>query len=260
MSDDVVLYTVAEGVATITLNRPGKLNAFTVPMTQGLLRSLKAAARDGDVRAVVLTGAGRAFSAGQDLAELQASGDVSIREHLEQGFNQVILALRGMEKPVIGAINGVAAGAALGMALATDLRIAATEASFLSAFVRIGLVPDSGVSWLLTQLVGPAKALELMLSGEVIPAQQALELGLVSRVVPGEELAGAAQAWAAQLAAGPTRAYGLTKRIAHQAATASLEQTLAYEAMLQEIAARTADHQEGVAAFLSKRHPNFEGR
>lgn len=260
MSEDLVLYTVAEGVATITLNRPEKLNAFTVPMTQSLLRSLKAAEKDPAVRAVVLTGAGRAFSAGQDLAELQAGGDLSIRTHLEQGFNRVILALRGMEKPVIGAVNGVAAGAALGMALATDLRIAGAEASFLSAFVRIGLVPDSGVSWLLTQLIGPARALEMMLSGEAIPAAQALEWGLVSRVVPGQELADAAQAWAAQLAAGPTRAYGLTKRIAHQAVTASLEQTLSYEAMLQEVAARTADHQEGVAAFLGKRRPNFEGR
>lgn len=260
MSDEFILYDVAEGVATITLNRPQKLNAFIAPMTQGLGDALKAADRDENVRVLVVTGAGRAFSAGQDLAELQAEEDVVLSEHIRQGFNRVILQMREMEKPIVGALNGPVAGAALGVALATDIRIASENATFISAFIRIGLAPDSGVSWLLTRAVGPTKALELMLTGDSLSAQTALKYGLVNEVVPQDKLDSVVRSWVEPLASGPTKAYGLTKRIFNKAQTASLAEMLEYEAMLQDVAAETADHQEGVAAFLEKRPPQFKGK
>ena len=260
MSQEAVLYSVKDGVATITLNRPQKLNAFDSAMTQGLSQALKQAARDDAVRALVLTGAGRAFSAGQDLAEFQTKGDLVISEHLRHGFNRIIAQMRGLEKPIIGAINGVAAGAAVGIALATDIRIASEEASFISAFIRIGLVPDTGVSWLLTRLAGPTKALEMMITGEPVSAHAALELGLVNQVVPALDLEATVNEWSQRLASGPTRAIGLTKRIFNKALDAPLAEVLEYEAMLQDVAGATEDHAEGVQAFLEKREAQFKGR
>ncbi len=260
MSQEAVLYSVKDGVATITLNRPQKLNAFDSAMTKGLGQALKSAARDDSVRVLVLTGAGRAFSAGQDLAEFQGQEEVAFSEHLRHGFNRIIRQMRSLEKPIIGAINGVAAGAAVGIALATDIRIASEQASFISAFVRIGLAPDTGVSWLLTRLAGPTKALEMMITGEPVSAHSALELGLVNLVTPALDLEATVNDWSQRLASGPTRAIGLTKRIFNKALEAPLEEILEYEAMIQDVAGSTEDHAEGVQAFLEKREAQFKGK
>ncbi len=199
-----ILYEFNDGIATITLNRPDRLNALTVTMTAELLAAVKQCADDNAVRCVVLTGAGRAFSAGQDLEEfLTVEGPWTVGEHLRRGYNSVILALRTLEKPVIGKINGVAAGAGLGIALATDLRIASEQASFAPAFIGIGLAPDSGVSWFLQKMVGPAKAFELLATGRKVDAAEALRLGLVNQVVPANDLASTVDALTRQLAHGP---------------------------------------------------------
>lgn len=258
---EFIRFDVADGVATLALNRPDRLNSLTAAMTAEILEALKTCARDAAVRCLVLTGAGRGFCAGQDLEELQTvQGPWTVSDHLRHGFNQVVLGLRQLEKPVIGQINGVAAGAGLGLALATDLRIAADKARFTTAFIGIGLVPDTGVSWLLHQLVGPAKAFELLATGGVIDAAEALRLGLVNQVVAAEDLETTVAALAHRLAQGPTRGIGLTKRVLNKAATLSLADALEYEAQVQDIAIRTADHREGVIAFLQKRSPQFTGK
>ena len=230
-------------------------------MTRELLAALKQCASDDAVRCVVLTGAGRGFSAGQDLTEfLTAEASLTVGDHVRQGYNRVILALRALEKPVIGKINGVAAGAGLGIALATDLRVASERASLTTAFIGIGLAPDSGVSWFLQQLVGPAKAFELMATGQKVGAEEALRLGLVNQVVPAADLNPTVHALARQFALGPTKGIGLTKRVLNKAASLSLADALEYEAQVQDIAAQTADHKESVAAFLQKRKPAFQGK
>ena len=263
--DDTVLYNVADGVATITLNRPDVLNAFTDAMLDALDGALKQAERDAQARCVVITGAGRGFCAGQDLSdvkrrEAETGHAVSFAQHLRQKYNPIVTRIRTMEKPVIGAVNGVAAGAGASLALACDLRIASDKASFVLAFVRVGLVPDSGMNYFLTHLVGYARAFELAATGGRLSAEEALRLGVVNRVVPVEGFADAAQGWARELAQSATRAIGLTKRAMNRALVASVEDVLEYEAMLQEIAGRTTDHQEGVAAFLEKRPPHFTGQ
>lgn len=247
------------GVLTITLNRPEVLNAVNDQMAKELHEALRQASRDAAVRCLVLTGAGRGFCSGQDLRD-RAAGDVSYREHLRATYNPVILAIRTIEKPVLAAVNGVAAGAGCSLALAADIRIASDAASFIEVFARVGLVPDSGSTWFLPHLVGLGKALELAYTAEPVDAQEALRLGLVNRVVPHEELTAKTMALAQRLAAGPTRAYGLTKRAITYALGAGLDAVLEYEAHLQEIAGRTADHREGVAAFLEKRDAKYEGR
>lgn len=254
-----LLFDVQAGVATITLNRPDRLNAFTTQMTAELLAALKNCAGDDAIRCVILTGAGRGFCAGQDLSEIQQlTGSVS--DHLRHGFNQVVLALRGLEKPVIAKLNGAVAGAGLGVALAADLRIAADTARFASAFLGIGLVPDTGVSWLLYHLAGPARAFELIVTGRRLDAAEALAFGLVNQVVPAAALDESVAAVAQALAQAPTRGIGLSKRLLNRVAHLSLAEALAYEAQLQDIAIATADHHEGVAAFLQKRPPQFQGR
>ena len=260
---DSIRYAVDEGVATITFDRPDKLNAFTDPMLSALGKALREAARDDAVRCLVLTGTGRAFSAGQDLADVSgrdASGGMRFREHLETTYNRAIAAIVEIEKPVIAAINGVAAGAGASIALACDIRLMAEEARLIMAFAGVGLVPDSGSTWFLPRMMGYERAFELAATGGRVTAAEALELGLVSRVVPGDALAGAAQELAARLATGPTKAIGLTKRAMRRALTCRLDDALAYEAQLQEIAGGTADHREGVAAFLEKRPARFAGR
>lgn len=256
---DTIIVESAGGVTTITLNRPDVLNAVNDQMAAELLDALRQAAREAGVRCVVITGAGRGFCSGQDLRD-RAGGPTSYREHLRATFNPVILALRTMEKPVLAAVNGVAAGAGCSLALAADLRIASDRASFVEIFSRVGLVPDSGSTWFLPWLVGVGKALELAYTAEPVDAAEALRLGLINRVVPHEELMPKTMELAMRLAAGPTRAYGLTKRAIAYAQGASLAQALEYEAYLQEIAGRTADHREGVAAFMEKRQAKFEGR
>ena len=247
------------GVATITLDRPEALNSLEATLKRDLLRALRDAARDPAVRVVILTGAGRAFCAGQDLKErLQPDPsplDVEVRER----FNPLVQAIRSMDKPVVAAINGVAAGAGASLAFACDLRIAAETASFVLAFGRIGLVPDSGATWLLPRLIGLGRATELLLLPDPVGAADALRIGLVNRVVPDGELSAAAGAMAAALAAAAPRSLALTKRAIRRSLEATFEESLDYEASLQGIAGRTADHAEGLAAFVEKRRPNFNG-
>jgi 2-(1,2-epoxy-1,2-dihydrophenyl)acetyl-CoA isomerase len=255
----VLRHEVADGVATITLDRPEALNALTIELRAELLAALGRIRRDRDVRAVILTGAGRAFCAGQDLRERQAPDAAPLEVELRERYNPIVREMVGLEAPIVGAINGVAAGAGASLALACDLRIAAEGASIVLAFGRIGLVPDSGATWFLPRLVGPAKAAELALLNEPLSAGEALRLGLVSRVVPADRLLDEARAVAARLAAGAPIANALTKRALRHALETDLDGTLDYEATLQGIAARTVDHAEGLAAFVDKRPPRFRG-
>lgn len=249
----------AGGVLTVQLHRP-KANAFDEAMVNELLDVLKRAAADDGVRCLVLTGAGQSFSAGQDIRIIvERQGTVSFREHLRRTYNQVILRMRQLEKPIVGAINGAAAGAGLGIALATDIRIAAASARFVFGFTGIGLTADSGTSLSLPLLIGLGRASEMAFTNEALSAEQALSYGLVNRVVPDAELPAAAAEMAARLAGGPTRALGLTKRAFHRAMLEALERTLNYEAYLQDIASRTQDHREGLNAFIEKRPPSFKG-
>jgi 2-(1,2-epoxy-1,2-dihydrophenyl)acetyl-CoA isomerase len=250
---------VDDGVATITLDRPAALNALTVPLKEELLAAFDRVAADPAVRAIVLTGAGRAFCAGQDLRERLEPGAAPLDVEIRERYNPIILAMRRLEKPIVGAINGIAAGAGASLAFACDLRIAAEGASFLLAFGRVGLIPDSGATWLLPRLVGAAKATELALTGDPLSAADAERLGLVTRVVPADRVVAEAHAMAAQLAAMAPRALALTKRALEASWTASLEEQLDLEAELQGIAGATADHAEGLAAFMEKRPPRFTG-
>jgi 2-(1,2-epoxy-1,2-dihydrophenyl)acetyl-CoA isomerase len=247
------------GVLTLTLNRP-KANAFDQGLVDALLDALRRAEAEASVRSIVLTGAGSVFSAGQDVTALGAvDGQVSFRHHLERTYNRLILRVRRLEKPVVGAINGAAAGAGLGLALAADIRLAARSARFVFGFTGIGLTTDSATSLMLPLLIGLARASEVAFTNGPVSAEQALSYGLVNRVVDDADLAAEAAKLAAQLAAGPTRALGLTKRAFNHALLPHLEDVLDYEAHLQEAAGRTADHREGVKAFLEKRKPEFKG-
>ena len=246
-------------VATLTLDRPAALNALTVPVKVALREALDSIARDPAVRAVILTGAGRAFCAGQDLAEREEPDAAPLDVEVRERYNPIIRALRSMGQPVIAAVNGVAAGAGASLAFACDIRIAAEEARFVLAFGRIGLVPDSGATWFLPRLVGPAKAAELALVGDQVDAAEALRLGLVSRVVPGDQLMTEARALAERLAEGAPLALSLTKGALERSQTIDLDEALDGEAKLQGIAGASADHAEGLAAFREKRQPRFTG-
>lgn len=250
---------IADSIATLTLDRPAALNALTIPLKEELLRAVHAVGRDAAVRAVVLTGAGRAFCAGQDLRERRAPDAPPLATELRERYNPLILAMRRLPKPIVGAINGVAAGAGASLAFACDVRVAAETASFVLAFGRLGLVPDSGSTWLLPRLVGPARAAELALVGEALSAADAERIGLVAKVVAPERLAEAARSIAARLAEGAPLALALTKRALDRAWDVSLEEALEYEAWLQGVAGASADHAEGLAAFLEKRPPRFSG-
>jgi 2-(1,2-epoxy-1,2-dihydrophenyl)acetyl-CoA isomerase len=258
MSQETIIYEKHDGIAKITLNRPQALNAFTAEMNRELQEILKDADEDQTARCLLLTGAGRAFCAGQDLKGRTPGKKGSLGESLRKNYNPIILRLRRTEKPVVAAVNGVAAGAGCNLALACDLRIASEEAKFIQAFVRVGLSPDSGGSYILPRLVGVSKAMELLLLGEPVDAAEALRIGLVCRVVPANALPGAALELAARLARGP-RSIGLIKRAVNRATLSELEGQLSYEAYLQEIAGRSADYDEGVRAFLEKRQPVFKG-
>jgi 2-(1,2-epoxy-1,2-dihydrophenyl)acetyl-CoA isomerase len=261
MAYSTILVDTQNAVTTLTLNRPEVLNAFNGQMAEDVLAALKQAERDSAVRCVVLTGAGRGFCAGQDLAALRDRPEtVSFREHLLRTFNPIVSRLRAIEKPVIGQINGAAAGAGFGLALACDLRYAAESAKFRFAFSGIGLAPDSGTSFFLPRLIGYPRAFELAATNMPVGAKSALELGLVNSLFPDEQLADEVRAIATRLAQAPTKAIGLAKRAMNKAFELSLDQALDYEAHLQEIAGQTADHREGVAAFLEKRPAKFEGR
>ncbi|GAB4489232.1 MAG: 2-(1,2-epoxy-1,2-dihydrophenyl)acetyl-CoA isomerase PaaG [Anaerolineales bacterium] len=245
------------GILTLTIDRP-PANAFNLALIGELQSAFRQAARDAQTRVIVLTGAGRVFGAGQDIAEMKTGGEsISYRQHLLETYNPLILQIRRIEKPVIGAINGPCAGASLGIALACDLRLTADSARFVVGFTGIGLAPDSGVSLLLPALIGLGRAAEFTFSNQPIPAEQALEWGLVNRVVSFENLIPETLQFAAQLAAGPVGAFGLSKRLFNRAVLPNLEELLDYEAHIQEIASKGAEHREGVAAFLEKRMPNF---
>ncbi len=256
MADEVL--TRRDGsVLTITFNRPDVYNAFNRALHGELHEALTEAA-DPSVRCVVITGAGRGFCAGQDLKEFQALPG-SIAEALEASYHPNVRLVRALEKPVLAAVNGAAAGAGLSFACACDVRVAADTASFVPGFIGIGLVPDAGGSWFIHRLLGYARAFEWMTSNRRLSAEQALEWGLVSEVIPsdgfGERIAELAQEWAAR----PTRGVGLTKRLLEHAHAADLEAQLALEAALQDEATGTADFAEGVRAFLEKRSPSFSG-
>ncbi len=247
------------GVLTLTLNRP-KANAFNLQMIDELSDAIKRAGREAGVRCLLLTGAGRVFSAGQDItAFVEEEEDLSLREHLLKTYNPLVLRMRRIEKPIVCAINGAVAGAGLGVALATDIRLAAEGARFVFGFTGIGLTGDSGISLTLPLLIGLARASEMAFTNKPISAQQALDYGLVNSVLPDDELRAAAMELALSLAKGPTRAIGLTKRAFNRAVLPTLDAILDYEAHLQEVAGHTEDHREGVEAFLEKRPANFKG-
>jgi 2-(1,2-epoxy-1,2-dihydrophenyl)acetyl-CoA isomerase len=243
-------------VMTITLNRPDVLNALDAALHAHLADAL-GQARDPSVRAVVITGAGRGFSVGQDLNEFQT---LDVAEALRARYHPNVLALRALEKPVIAAVNGPAAGAGLSLACACDLRIAAESASFVPAFINIGLIPDAGGSWFIHRLLGYSRAFSWMASGRKLSSAEAYDWGLVSEVVEDEQLAARAGEVAAQLAALPTQGIAMTKRLFDHAETATLEEQLELEAHLQSEATRTEDFKEGVAAFLERRPADFTGR
>lgn len=254
-----VLYDVSGGVATVTFNRPDAMNACDTSVRKALLAAFEQAAADPGVRALVLTGAGRAFCVGQDLKELEplyASGDPEFGGIVEE-FNAAVTALATLPKPTVAAVNGAAAGAGASFAFACDFRIAVEGAAFAMAFSKIGLVPDTGASWTLQRLVGQAKALEMLLLSEPVKAGDVP--GLVTKVVPAEAFESEVAAFAAALAAGPTRAYGWIKELVRLGATATFEQSLARENDLQTAAGRTADHAAAVASFLRKEKPVFKG-
>ena len=250
---------VADAVATVTLDRPDALNALTVPLKEALLGAFGELAADDGVRAVVLTGAGRAFCAGQDLRERLEPDALPLADEIRRRYNPIVRAMRALPKPIVGAINGVAAGAGASLAFACDIRIAAEGASFLLAFGRVGLIPDSGATWTLPRLVGWSKAAELALTTEPLGAADAERLGLVARVVPADTLAGAAHDLAARLAAAAPRALALTKAALEASASATLEEQLEREAALQGEAGATGDHAEGIAAFVERRPARFRG-
>lgn len=263
MADEpVLLIDDNEGVRTLTLNRPASYNSLTVELKNDLLAALRSAADDDDVRAVVLTGAGRAFCAGQDLKEhvaLLTSGDPAPLSTVEEHYNPITLAITTMPKPVIAAVNGTAAGAGASFAYAADLRIAGTSAKFLMAFANIGLTADSGGSWLLPRLIGYGRAMEMMLLATPVDAERALAVGMVSQVVPDSEVVQTAQELAARMAAGPTTAYATIKSALLYAAGSDLPTALAEEARGQSAAGATTDHREAVEAFVAKRPPKFVG-
>ena len=248
----------ADGVATLTLNRPESLNALNATMRRELLGALKDLRRDADVRTVIITGAGRGFCSGADLRV--GSGERDFRRVLRDEYIPLITAIREVSKPVLAAVNGVAAGAGASLALACDLVYAAEEARFIQAFVRIGLVPDSGSTRTLVRSLGRHRAAQLIFTGDPLSAAEARDAGLVAAVVPANELQNTVAEVAARLAAAPTMAIGYAKRLINHAEDASLAESLAREAGLQELAGRTQDHAEGVAAFAEKREPRFSGR
>ncbi len=255
---DSLLTAADAGVLTLTLNRPDALNALNAELRAALLSAVKGAVRDETTRAVVITGSGRGFCSGADLSGGTSERD--FRAVLIAEYNPLIAGIRGLAKPVIAAVNGVAAGAGFSLAMAADVVIAAEGARFVPAFNRIGLVPDSGLARVLVRAVGRHRAFEILTGERQLGADQAHELGLVSAVVPADRLMTAAGELAQRLADGPTAGIGLTKRLLAAAEDATLSEELATEAALQELAGRTEDHAEGVAAFAEKRDPAFRGR
>ena len=257
---DVLLSSRDDAVLSLTINRPEALNALNRETTQALRTAIDAAGRDAEVGAIVLTGAGRAFCAGADLKEVSAryeAGDSDLGADLRTNYTPMIRAIRACPKPVIAALNGTAAGAGLSLALACDLRLAASGTQLIVVFVRVGLVPDAGSLFFLTRMLGLSKATELAITGDPLSADEAHRLGLVAAVVPPDQLMAAAMERAHKLAAGPRQTYALIKRGMERAIQLDLEQTLELESQLQALAAKTPDASEAIRAFLEKRKPVF---
>jgi 2-(1,2-epoxy-1,2-dihydrophenyl)acetyl-CoA isomerase len=262
MSSDLVLRDVSQGVLTLTLNRPDVLNSFNLAMARALQEALTDAAADPTIRCVLLTGAGRGFCAGQDLASVTTdpATTLDVGAIVRAQYNPIVRAIWTLEKPVVCAVNGVAAGAGANLALACDIVVASTDASFIQSFCKIGLVPDSGGTWILPRLVGAARAAALVLLGEKLPATTAREWGMIYQTCEPAELREKAMALAVHLASQPTRGLGLTKRALNLALEQGLSAQLDTEAEIQTEAGRTADCIEGVQAFIQKRKPVFTGR
>ncbi|MCD7036466.1 enoyl-CoA hydratase-related protein [Metabacillus sp. GX 13764] len=253
-----ITFEEKNGAAWLTLNRPEKYNAFTEQMNKEITHALKKTADDEGIRCLVITGAGKAFCSGEDLSRI---GEVTNHgEILRTRYNPMIQALARLEKPVVAAVNGVAAGAGMSLALACDFRLASEKASFIESFINVGLVPDSGQFHFLPKIVGMAKALELAILGEKISAQEAKKLGLVTKVIALDDWESETGAFAERLAAMPTKAIGLIKRTLRESMSLTLDEILEKEAFAQRVAGLTHDHQEGVTAFLEKREAVFEGK
>lgn len=266
MAYELIVHTFREGVATVTLNRPQVLNSFNRAMAAELRDALDAVAADPAVRAVLLTGSGRAFCAGQDLAEAAPEGDPAdgplpdLGDIVSDSYNPIVRRIRTLEKPVVCAVNGVAAGAGANLALACDLLVAAEEAFFVQSFSQVGLIPDTGGTFFLPRAVGLHRAMAMALLGQRVTATQARDWGMVHEVVPLTSLEETARELARRLASGATRGFGLTKRALNQSLHNDLETQLQLEAALQREAGTTRDYREGVAAFLEKRKPEFTGK
>jgi 2-(1,2-epoxy-1,2-dihydrophenyl)acetyl-CoA isomerase len=263
MQYDTLLYELTDGVATVTLNRPEALNAFSTPMQRELAGLIAQMAVDDAVRAVVLTGAGRAFCAGGDMGEMETAPDpfpLDDRNKLRRMLTGVLMPLVKLEKPVIAAVNGAAVGAGMNLALAADITFVSESAKLGQVFVKVGLVPDTGGLYLLTRLIGLNRAKELCFTGRLISAREAADLGLVNHVLPAADVLPAAQALAKELAAGATAAIGLTKTLLNMAPTATLEEMAEFESYALAVVLSTDDHREGIKAFREKRAPRFSGR
>ena len=253
-----ILYSSENGVASITLNRPDVLNSFNREMAASLQSALDKVAHNSEIRAVLITGAGRAFSAGQDLADVKPGDDLG--EIVRSCYNPIIKQLRTIEKPIVCAVNGVAAGAGASLALACDIVIASSNASFVQSFSKIGLIPDSGSTFFLPRLVGHARATALTMLAEKIPAEQAAQIGMIYKACPADSLSSEASTLVHQLATQPTKGFGLTKRLLNASWNNDLATQLELEEKLQHEAGNSADYREGVDAFLEKRPPVFQGK
>ena len=263
MSYETILFEIKEGVARLTLNRPDKLNSFNTLMHREIRECMKTVEHDSQVRCLLITGAGRGFCAGQDLGDRDVSPDAEmpdLGESIEKNYNPLLRRLKGLEKPVICAVNGVAAGAGANIALACDIVLAARSASFIQSFSKIGLVPDSGGTWSLPRLVGHARAMAMAMLGDKISAEQAEAWGMIWKCLDDDALQAEASQLANHLATQPTRGLGYIKRAIHAAATNNFDQQLDVERDLQRLAGRTDDYREGVSAFMNKRKPEFSGQ
>lgn len=257
---ETVEYKKSGAVLTITLNRPDRYNAFSNQLHRDLGEAFKAAGKDDGVRVVILTGAGKAFCSGQDLKEIKDMPGRNLGDSLRKNYNPNILRIRQLEKPVLCALNGVAAGAGMSLALACDVIIAAESSSMIQSFINVGLVPDSGSTWFLAQSLGYHLAFEIITSGRKLDSYEMKELGLVHEVVPDDQVLVRTQELAEKYAVAPTKAIGLIKRGLNRVLTANLEEALEYEAWMQEVAGQSEDYAEGVAAFNEKRKPQFKGK